>query len=284
MGKIIDGKVIAERVRAEVRAGALALAEARGVQVGLALVRAGDDPASAVYVRSKVKACAEVGFASWEHQLPAAVSEADLLELVAKLNADKAVHGILVQLPLPHGINADAVLLAVDPAKDVDGFHPLNAGRLLTGRPGVRACTPFGIMRMLDHVGVDLSGKRAVVVGRSNIVGKPMALLLLERNATVVVCHSRTRDLSEEVRGADVLVAAIGRPELIKGSWLKDGAVVIDVGMNRLPDGKLVGDVEFSTALPRASWITPVPGGVGPMTVATLMANTLQAARSAVGL
>jgi methylenetetrahydrofolate dehydrogenase (NADP+)/methenyltetrahydrofolate cyclohydrolase len=262
----------------------LALAEARGVQVGLALVRAGDDPASAVYVRSKVKACAEVGFASWEHQLPAAVSEADLLALVAKLNADKAVHGVLVQLPLPSGINADAVLLAVDPAKDVDGFHPLNAGRLLTGRPGVRACTPFGIMRMLDHVGVDLAGKRAVVVGRSNIVGKPMALLLLERNATVVICHSRTRDLAEEVRGADVVVAAIGRAELIKGSWIKDGAVVIDVGMNRLPDGKLVGDVEFSTALPRASWISPVPGGVGPMTVATLLANTLQAARTAAGL
>jgi methylenetetrahydrofolate dehydrogenase (NADP+)/methenyltetrahydrofolate cyclohydrolase len=284
MGKIIDGKSLAERVRAEVRAGALALAEARGVQVGLALVRAGDDPASAVYVRSKVKACAEVGFASWEHQLPAAVSEADLLALVAKLNADKAVHGVLVQLPLPSGINADAVLLAVDPAKDVDGFHPLNAGRLLTGRPGVRACTPFGIMRMLDHVGVDLAGKRAVVVGRSNIVGKPMALLLLERNATVVICHSRTRDLAEEVRGADVVVAAIGRAELIKGSWIKDGAVVIDVGMNRLPDGKLVGDVEFSTALPRASWISPVPGGVGPMTVATLLANTLQAARTAAGL
>jgi methylenetetrahydrofolate dehydrogenase (NADP+)/methenyltetrahydrofolate cyclohydrolase len=284
MGKIIDGKSLAERVRAEVRAGALALAEARGVQVGLALVRAGDDPASAVYVRSKVKACAEVGFASWEHQLPANVSEADLLALVAKLNADKAVHGILVQLPLPPGINADAILFAVDPAKDVDGFHPLNAGRLLTGRPGVRACTPFGIMRMLDHVGLELPGKRAVVVGRSNIVGKPMALLLLERNATVVLCHSRTRDLAEEVRGADVLVAAIGRPELIKGSWIKDGAVVIDVGMNRLPEGKLVGDVEFATALPRASWITPVPGGVGPMTVATLMANTLQAARTAAGV
>jgi methylenetetrahydrofolate dehydrogenase (NADP+)/methenyltetrahydrofolate cyclohydrolase len=284
MGKIIDGKALAERVRAEVRAGALALAEARGIQVGLALVRAGDDQASAVYVRSKVRACAEVGFASWEHQLPAGVTQQGLLELIATLNADKAVHGILVQLPLPAGLDADAILLAVDPAKDVDGFHPLNAGRLLTGRPGVRACTPFGIMRMLDHVGVDLPGKRAVVVGRSNIVGKPMGLLLLERNATVVMCHSRTRELAAEVGGADVLVAAVGRPELIKGSWIKEGAVVIDVGMNRNAAGQLVGDVEYATALPRASWITPVPGGVGPMTVATLMANTLQAARTSVGL
>ncbi|HUB07498.1 MAG TPA: bifunctional 5,10-methylenetetrahydrofolate dehydrogenase/5,10-methenyltetrahydrofolate cyclohydrolase, partial [Myxococcales bacterium] len=248
-----------------------------GQQVGLALVRVGEDPASALYVRSKIKACADVGFASWEHQLPAGTSQAELLELVGKLNADRAVHGILVQLPLPKAVDEDAVVDAVDPAKDVDGFHPLNAGRLLTGRPGVRACTPFGIMRMLDHVGVDLAGKRAVVVGRSNIVGKPMALLLLERNATVTLCHSRTRDLEGEVRRADVLVAAVGRPETIKGNWIKDGAVVIDVGSPK-------GDVEFEAASQHAAWITPVPGGVGPMTVATLMANTLQAARRAAGM
>jgi methylenetetrahydrofolate dehydrogenase (NADP+) / methenyltetrahydrofolate cyclohydrolase len=277
VAQIIDGKAIAERVRAEVKAGAVAFTTQSGQQVGLALVRVGEDPASALYVRSKIKACADVGFASWEHQLPAGTSQAELLELVGKLNADRAVHGILVQLPLPKAVDEDAVVDAVDPAKDVDGFHPLNAGRLLTGRPGVRACTPFGIMRMLDHVGVDLAGKRAVVVGRSNIVGKPMALLLLERNATVTLCHSRTRDLEGEVRRADVLVAAVGRPETIKGNWIKDGAVVIDVGSPK-------GDVEYEVASQHAAWITPVPGGVGPMTVATLMANTLQAARRAAGM
>ncbi|MHB8418861.1 MAG: bifunctional methylenetetrahydrofolate dehydrogenase/methenyltetrahydrofolate cyclohydrolase FolD [Myxococcales bacterium] len=277
MGKIIDGKAIAERVRAEVKAGAVALVSQRGVQVGLALVRVGEDPASALYVRSKIKACADVGFASFEHQLPAGSSQAELLELVRALNADARVHGILIQLPLPKGIDEDALLDAVDPVKDVDGFHPLNAGRLLTGRPGIRACTPFGIMRMLDHVGVELAGKRAVVVGRSNIVGKPMALLLLERHATVTLCHSRTRDLEGEVRRADVLVAAAGRPGLIPGAWIKDGAVVIDVGSPK-------GDVEFEAAREHAGWITPVPGGVGPMTVATLMANTLQAARRALGM
>ncbi len=284
MARIIDGKAIAQRVRAEVKAGALAFGEATGVRIGLALLRVGDDPASAVYVRSKVKACAEVGFASFEHELPRETSQRDLLDLVARLDQDPAVHGILVQLPLPDHLDADAVLMAVDPRKDVDGFHPLNAGRLMTGRPGVRACTPFGIMRMLDHVGIDLAGRRAVVVGRSNIVGKPMAMLLLERNATVVMCHSRTRDLAEEVGRADLLVSAIGRPELIRGAWVRPGAVVVDVGMNRLPDGRLVGDVEFPAAESRASWITTVPGGVGPMTVATLMANTLHAARLAAGL
>ncbi len=277
MAQIIDGKAIAERVRAEVKAGAVAFTAQTGTQVGLALVRVGDDPASALYVRSKIKACADVGFASWEHQLPAGTQEAELIELVGKLNRDPAVHGILVQLPLPPAVDEDAVVDAVDPAKDVDGFHPLNAGRLVTGRPGVRACTPFGIMRLLDHVGVDLAGKRAVVVGRSNIVGKPMALLLLERNATVTVCHSRTRDLEGEVRRADVIVAAVGRPGIVKGHWVKDGAVVIDVGSPK-------GDVEFAEASEHAAWITPVPGGVGPMTVATLMANTLQAARRAAGM
>ena len=284
MGRILDGRALAERVRAEVRAGAVALAESCGLQVGLALVRVGDDPASEIYVKSKVRACQEVGFASFEHQLPTGTSQADLLSLIARLNQDAQVHGILVQLPLPRGIDADAILLAVDPSKDVDGFHPMNAGRLLTGRPGIRACTPFGIMRMLDHVGVELSGRRAVVVGRSTIVGKPMALLLLERNATVVICHSRTRELAEEVRRADVVVAAVGRAELVRGSWIKEGAVVIDVGMNRLPDGRLVGDVEREAALQRCSWISPVPGGVGPMTVAVLMSNALQAARLAAGV
>ncbi len=284
MGRILDGKAIAQRVRAEVRAGAVALAESHGLGVGLAVIRVGEDPASAVYVRSKIRACEEVSFRSIEHHVPAETPEAELVELIGRLNQDPSVHGILVQLPLPPHVDADRLLLAVDPAKDVDGFHPLNAGRLLTGRPGVRACTPFGILRLLDETGIDLPGRRAVVVGRSNIVGKPMALLLLERNATVTVCHSRTRDLEGEIRRADVVVAAVGRPELVKGSWIKEGAVVIDVGMNRLPGGKLVGDVEFGPALERAAFVTPVPGGVGPMTVATLMANTLQAARLALGL
>lgn len=284
MGRILDGKAIAQRVRAEVRAGAVALAESHGLGVGLAVIRVGEDPASAVYVRSKIRACEEVSFRSIEHHVPAETPEAELVELIGRLNQDPSVHGILVQLPLPPHVDADRLLLSVDPAKDVDGFHPLNAGRLLTGRPGVRACTPFGILRLLDETGIDLPGRRAVVVGRSNIVGKPMALLLLERNATVTVCHSRTRDLEGEIRRADVVVAAVGRPELVKGSWIKEGAVVIDVGMNRLPGGKLVGDVEFGPALERAAFVTPVPGGVGPMTVATLMANTLQAARLALGL
>jgi methylenetetrahydrofolate dehydrogenase (NADP+)/methenyltetrahydrofolate cyclohydrolase len=281
VGQIIDGKKIAQELRAEVKAGADALLRERGLKVGLAVIRVGDDPASAIYVRAKIRACEEVGFASTEIILPAGTPQTDLMARVAALNADRAVHGILIQLPLPKGLDPESLLLAVDPAKDVDGLHPVNAGKLMTGRPGLRACTPSGIIRMLDSIGVSPKGLRAVVLGRSPLVGKPMALLLLERDATVVMCHSRTRDLEGEVRRADLVVAAIGKPELVQGAWIKEGAVVIDVGTNRLPDGRLVGDVQFAAALPRAAWISPVPGGVGPMTVATLMANTLEAARTA---
>jgi len=282
VGRILDGKAIAGLVRAEVKVGAEALMERHGLRVGLAVVRVGDDPASEIYVRGKIRDCHEVGFTSWEHHLPADTQQQQLMALIERLNGDRSVHGVLVQLPLPKQIDPDAALLAVDPAKDVDGFHPLNAGRLMTGRPGARACTPLGILRMLDHAGVELAGKRAVVVGRSNIVGKPMAILLLERNATVVMCHSRTRDLEGEVRRGDLVVAAVGKAAVIQGSWIKEGATVIDVGMNRGAEGKLVGDVDFAAAFERADWITPVPGGVGPMTRAALLSNTLAAASTSV--
>jgi methylenetetrahydrofolate dehydrogenase (NADP+)/methenyltetrahydrofolate cyclohydrolase len=275
--KILDGKALAARIRAGLAEEARALT-ARGVQPGLAVVLVGDDPASHIYVGKKTEACAEAGFRAFDYRLPAATPEADLLALIAKLNADPAVDGILVQVPLPPGIDARRVLLAVDPNKDVDGFHPDNLGRLLMGEPRFVACTPFGIMKLIEEAGVPLSGAEAVVVGRSNTVGKPIAVLLIAADATVTVCHSRTRDLAAAVGRADVLVAAIGRPEMIRGAWIKPGAVVIDVGINRLPTGKLVGDVEFAVAKERASAITPVPGGVGPMTVATLMQNTLEAA------
>jgi methylenetetrahydrofolate dehydrogenase (NADP+)/methenyltetrahydrofolate cyclohydrolase len=280
VGEIIDGKKIAQALRAEIKAGAEALQHERGTKIGLAVVLVGDDPASAIYVRSKIRACEEAGFASTEIKLPAATRQADLMSRIGVLNVDPSVHGILIQLPLPKALDAASLLAAVDPAKDVDGLHPMNAGRLLTGRPGLRPCTPLGILRMIDAVGVAPRGLRAVVVGRSALVGKPTALLLLERDATVVICHSRTPDLAGEVRRADVVVAAIGRPELIQGDWIKEGALVIDVGTNRLPDGRLVGDVQFAAAKARASWISPVPGGVGPMTVAMLLSNTLEAARS----
>jgi methylenetetrahydrofolate dehydrogenase (NADP+)/methenyltetrahydrofolate cyclohydrolase len=275
---IIDGKAVAARVRAEVAEQVKALA-ARGVKTGLTVVRVGDDPASAIYVRGKRKACDEVGIASVEHHLPATTTQAELLALVARLNADPSVHGILVQLPLPKQIDEHVVLDAISPAKDADGFHPFNVGCLWTGKPGPRACTPHGVMRLLDEAGVDLKGKHALVIGRSNIVGKPQACMLLERHATVTIAHSRTPDLAAEVARADVVVAAVGKAEVVKGAWLKPGAVVIDVGMNRLPDGKLVGDVEFAEASKRAAAITPVPGGVGPMTIAMLLANTVELAR-----
>jgi len=283
VGRILDGKAIAGLVRSEVKLGAEWLMEHHGKKVGLAVVRVGEDPASEIYVRGKIRDCHEVGFTSWEHHLAADTTQAALLSLIDRLNRDPLVHGLLVQLPLPSQIDADAALLAVDPLKDVDGFHPLNAGRLMTGRAGARACTPLGIMRMLDHAAVEIAGRRAVVVGRSNIVGKPMSMLLLERNATVVMCHSRTADLEGEIRRAEVLVAAVGRPAVVRGAWIKEGATVIDVGMNRGADGKLVGDVEFGPAFERADWITPVPGGVGPMTRAALLSNTLAAARASVG-
>jgi methylenetetrahydrofolate dehydrogenase (NADP+) / methenyltetrahydrofolate cyclohydrolase len=278
MAQIIDGKAIAAQVRGEVARAVKELA-ATGLVPGLTVVRVGDDPASAVYVRGKRKDSEEVGFRSVEHHLPAIATQAEILTLVAKLNADPLVHGILVQLPLPKGVDERAVLEAIDPRKDADGFHPYNVGALSIGIPGPRACTPAGVMRLLREAGCDPRGKRALVVGRSNIVGKPMAMMLLEAHATVTIAHSRTADLPGEVGRADILVAAIGKAELVKGAWVKEGAVVIDVGMNRV-EGKLVGDVEFAPAAARARAITPVPGGVGPMTRAMLLVNTLELARA----
>jgi methylenetetrahydrofolate dehydrogenase (NADP+)/methenyltetrahydrofolate cyclohydrolase len=246
-------------------------------------VLVGDDPASAVYVRNKGRETRAAGMVSVEHRLPAETGEAELLALVATLNADDNVDGILVQLPLPKGIDSKRVLLTIDPAKDVDGFHPENLGRLLIGEPRFIACTPYGIMKLIEEAGTKLSGAKAVVVGRSNIVGKPVAVLLTAADATVTVCHSRTKDLPAVIGEADILVAAIGRPEMIQGAWIKPGATVIDVGTNRKPDGKLVGDVEFSSACERAYAITPVPGGVGPMTIAMLLANTLESAQRRAG-
>jgi methylenetetrahydrofolate dehydrogenase (NADP+)/methenyltetrahydrofolate cyclohydrolase len=281
---IIDGKAIAARVRAEVAQAVREIEARAGVKPGLALIRVGNDPASEVYVRGKAKACQETGMAGFEHILPESTSEAELLALVRKLNVDPSVHGVLVQLPLPKQINPEAVLDLLAPEKDVDGFGPHSAGALFTGRKGLRPCTPLGILRLLDEAQTTLSGARALVVGRSNIVGKPVAMLLLERHATVTLAHSRTAALPEEVSRADVLVAAIGKAEMIKGEWVKPGATVIDVGMNRNAAGKLVGDVEFAAASQRARAITPVPGGVGPMTIAYLLSNTIQAARAQLGL
>ncbi len=275
--RVLDGKAVAARVRAEVGEQVARLA-ARGVRISLHVVLVGDDPASAIYVRNKGRACEEVGIRGVTHPLPAETPEADLLALLDRLNRDPEVDGILVQLPLPPHLRADRVIEAVDPARDVDGFHPANLGRLLSGRPGVVPCTPAGVLRLLDESGVDLKGRRAVVVGRSLIVGKPTAILLLARHATVTVCHSRTLDLAERVREAEVVVAAIGKARMIRGDWVREGAVVVDVGMNRDEAGRLCGDVDFEAARTRASAITPVPGGVGPMTIAFLMRNTLQAA------
>jgi len=275
---LIDGKAIGAAVRAEIKDRVEEFSVRTGIKPKLVTVLVGDDPASRIYVRNKGKACHEAGMLSQQIDLPATLPENDLLALVAELNADPAVHGILVQLPLPDHINESRVIEAISPDKDVDGFHPLNAGRLLSGGPCFVPCTPLGIMKMLDHESVSLKGKHAVVVGRSNIVGKPVALLLLARHATVTICHSRTKDLPAVVRSADVVVAAVGKAEMIRGDWLSPGAVVIDVGINRLPDGKLVGDVAFEEAKEVAGKITPVPGGVGPMTITMLLHNTLEAA------
>ena len=275
--KIIDGKALAQRIRATIATTATRLT-AGGTTPGLAVVLVGADPASQIYVRNKTRACVDAGIRTFDHHLPADTAEATLLELVLRLNEDPAVDGILVQLPLPPHIDSRKVLLAVDPRKDVDGFHPDNLGRLLVGEPRFIACTPFGIMKLLEEGGARLSGARAVVLGRSNIVGKPMAVLLTAADATVTVCHSRSRDLADEVKRADVVVAAIGRAEMVRGEWIREGAVVIDVGTNRLPDGKQVGDVEFAAAAERAAAITPVPGGVGPMTITMLLHNTVVSA------
>jgi len=271
---IIDGKAVAATLRQDIAARVAGL----GFRPGLRVVRVGEDPASGVYVRNKDKAAKEVGFDSATIALPAETTEEALLAEVARLNADPAVDGILVQLPLPPQIRADRVIAAVAPEKDVDGFHPLNAGLLASGQPGLVPCTPKGVMHLLRAAGVALPGARAVVVGRSNIVGRPMAQLLLAADCTVTVVHSRTRDLPAECRRAEILVAAVGRPEMVRGDWVAEGATVIDVGINRLPDGKLVGDVAFAEVAPHAGAITPVPGGVGPMTIACLLQNTLDAA------
>ena len=281
---IIDGKAIAAKVRAEVALAVKEIEARAGVTPGLALIRVGSDPASEVYVRGKVKACQETGMGGFEHILPEATPEEDLLALVRELNVNPHVHGVLVQLPLPKHISSEEVLDALAPQKDVDGFGPHNAGALFTGRQGLRPCTPLGIMRLLDEAQTRLLGARALVVGRSNIVGKPVAMLLLERHATVTLAHSRTADLAAEVGAADVLVAAVGKAEMIRGAWVKPGATVIDVGINRNAAGKLVGDVEFPPAAERARAITPVPGGVGPMTIAYLLSNTIQAAKAQLGL
>lgn len=273
---ILDGRAIAARVRARVAAET----RAAGLQPGLAVVILGEDPASRIYVRNKARAAAEAGFRAATHALPAGTAEAVLIDLIRMLNDDDAVDGILVQLPLPRHIRPQAVIEAIAPAKDVDGFHPLNAGRLATGQPALVPCTPKGVMTLLAEARVPLAGIRAVVLGRSAIVGRPMAALLTAADATVTLAHSRTRDLAAECRRAELLVAAVGRPELVRGDWIAEGATVIDVGINRLPDGRLTGDVAFAEARDRAAWITPVPGGVGPMTIASLLENTLIAAKA----
>jgi methylenetetrahydrofolate dehydrogenase (NADP+)/methenyltetrahydrofolate cyclohydrolase len=272
--RILDGKALGARLRADLAARIATLP----FRPGLRVVRVGEDPASGVYVRNKDRAAAEAGFDSATIHLPESTTEAELLAEIARLNADPAVDGILVQLPLPAHIRAEAAIAAVDPRKDVDGFHPLNAGRLAAGEPGLVPCTPRGVMHLLAEAGVTLRGARALVLGRSQIVGRPMAQLLLGADCTVTIAHSRTRDLPAECRRAEILVAAAGRAEMVRGDWIAPGAVVIDVGINRLPDGKLVGDVAYAEALGHAGAISPVPGGVGPMTIACLLENTLEAA------
>lgn len=276
--KLIDGKAVAAAVRGRIREDAEQVAAERGRKVGLAVVLVGEDHASQVYVRNKIKGCEETGLLSFSYHLPADVAEAELLELVAVLNADERVDGILVQLPLPKHIDESRVLAAVDYRKDVDGFHAMNVGNLLLGNESLNACTPSGVIELIKSTGEEIAGKHAVVVGRSNIVGKPQALLLLRENATVTVCHSRTRDLAELTRRADILVVAIGRAKFVTADMVKPGAIVIDVGMNR-EDGVLCGDVDFAGVRDVAGWITPVPGGVGPMTITMLLANTVKAAK-----
>ncbi len=278
MAQILDGKALARDIRAQLKLDIEALVPKLGRAPGLAVVLVGDDPASATYVGNKEKAAAEIGMAGKVLRMPADASQASIIAAVEGLNADPTIDGMIVQLPLPKGIDEAAVLGRIDPDKDADGLHPMNLGRLVAGIPGPRPCTPVGVMRLLELAGAKIEGARAVVVGRSEIVGKPMAFLLLERHATVTICHSRTVGLDEEVRRADIVVAAVGKPALVKGSWIKEGAIVIDVGTNRV-NGKLVGDVEFAEAAKRARAITPVPGGVGPMTIAGLLANTVAAAR-----
>ena len=279
MAKLIDGKLISAQIREEIKAETEAFKAARGYAPGLAVVIVGEDPASQVYVRNKARACEEVGFYSEVYRLPAETAQEELNALVDKLNLDSKIHGILVQLPLPKHLDETDVLLRIDPKKDVDAFHPYNVGKIMIGDYDFLPCTPAGVMALLERSGIDPAGKKCVVIGRSNIVGKPMAMLLLHANGTVTVCHSRTRDLAAVCREADILVVAIGRADFVGADMVKPGAVVIDVGMNRRADGKLTGDVDFAQVEPIASAITPVPGGVGPMTITMLLQNTLTAAR-----
>lgn len=283
MAEIIDGKKVSEHIRAEIAEGVEKLKEETDITPGLAAVLVGEDPASEIYVRNKRKACADAGIYSEEHKLPAETTEQELLNLVDRLNNDLNIHGILVQLPLPDHINEAKILRAVTPLKDVDGFHPYNVGLLVEGNPSFISCTPHGIIKMLEFYNIDIAGKQAVIVGRSNIVGKPVSMLLLHRHATVTICHSRTKPLDEVTRRADILVAAIGRANFITADMVKEGAVVIDVGINRNEEGKLTGDVDFEAVSQKASYITPVPGGVGPMTISMLLWNTLESAKGLAG-
>ena len=279
MAELISGKIVSEKLRQEIRLDVAEYIKEYGRIPGLAVVLVGDDPASAVYVRNKHKACLEVGINSFEINMPTETTEDELLSVIDKLNADDAVDGILVQLPLPRHINEDKVINRINPEKDVDAFSPSNVGRIVIGKYSFLPCTPAGVMALLDHYNIEIEGKRCVVIGRSNIVGKPMALLLLERNGTVTVCHSRTKNISEITAEADIIVCAVGRAGFLRGDMVKQGAVVIDVGINRNADGKLCGDVAFDEVAEIASYITPVPGGVGPMTITMLMKNTLSAAK-----
>ncbi len=278
MATVISGKEVSAKVREEVRRECEALKE-EGITPGLAVIIVGDDPASRVYVNNKKKACAEVGFVSEEYALPAETTQQELMELIAKLNEDDRINGILCQLPLPRHLDEKEVINAISPAKDVDAFHPFNVGKIMIGDYDFLPCTPAGVMELIHYAGISAEGKTCVIVGRSNIVGKPMAMLLLHENGTVTICHSRTRNLKEICLGADILVAAVGKPRFITADMVKEGAVVLDVGINRDENGKLCGDVDYASVEPKASYITPVPGGVGPMTIAMLMKNTIKAAK-----
>ena len=283
MAQIIDGKAISAQIRQEIRQETEDFANKYGFRPGLAVIIVGEDPASQVYVRNKKRACDEVGFYSESYELPATTTQDELNALVDRLNADTKIHGILCQLPLPKHLDENAVILRIDPKKDVDAFHPYNVGKIMIGDYSFLPCTPAGVMALLERSGIDITGKECVVVGRSNIVGKPQAMLLLHANGTVTVCHSRTKNLAEVCRRADILVAAIGKADFFTADMVKEGAVIIDVGMNRRADGKLTGDVDFESVAPKASFITPVPGGVGPMTITMLLKNTLTAASIARG-
>ena len=284
MAQLIDGKAVSAAVKQEVADETAKLRDEKGLKVGLAVVIVGNDPASRVYVNNKKKACEAVGFQSYEYALDENTTQEQLLDLVNVLNRDDRVNGILVQLPLPKHIDEKAVINAISPDKDVDAFHPINVGKIMIGEYSFLPCTPAGVMRLIESTGTDITGKQCVVIGRSNIVGKPQAMLLLQKNGTVTICHSKTKNLKEICLGADILVVAIGRANFVTGDMIKEGAVVIDVGMNRLENGKLCGDVEFESAEKKSSFITPVPGGVGAMTIAMLMKNTLTAAKQQAGI